>query len=379
MAWSFPLFTLGGTVVRVHLAFFLLLVWVGAVSATQGGLPAAVDGIFFVILIFVCVIAHEFGHVFAAKRYGIETPDITVLPIGGLARLSRMPERPGQELIVALAGPAVNVVIAAALIGVVGARFDVSDVEQIEQVQMSLAARLAAVNIMLVVFNLVPAFPLDGGRVFRALLSFRMPRHKATRWAAFVGQGFAVLFAVVGLMYNPILVLIAIFMFLAAEAESGHESEQARAERHAARDAMITRYESLAPSDTAGRAAELLVVTTQQQFPVLDGDGGLAGWVTRENLVEALSGKGAGAPVRSFMEADTATVAPGMPLRRVLEMLMQAPAGAVGVEGGEGGLVGFVNRENASELFAIEAARMEHAAGRPGAGRGPWQKGTARG
>ncbi len=357
MAWSFPLFTLAGTVVRIHLAFFLLLAWVAAVSASRGGVPAAIDGVLFVLLVFACVVAHEFGHVFAARRYGIKTPDITVLPIGGLARLDRMPDRPGQELWVAVAGPLVNVVIAAALFLFIGARFDLTDVSQIEQAQMSLPARLAAVNVLLVVFNMVPAFPLDGGRVFRALLSFRMPRAKATRIAAWTGQGFAVVFAVVGLLYNPLLLLIAVFMFFAADAESGYETERAQAEGHVARDAMIARFERLAPDDTAGRAADLLLVTTQQEFPVVGADGRLTGWVTRANLVETMRERGPATPVRDFLEADTATIPEDEPLGSVLEQLRRSPAQAVAVRGADGRIAGFVNRENAGELFMLAAAR----------------------
>ena len=362
MSWSFPLFTLGGTVVRIHLTFFVLLAWVAAVSAQTGGMPSALQGVLFVVLVFVCVVAHEFGHVFAARRYGIRTPDITVLPIGGLARLEKMPDRPGAELVVAIAGPIVNFVIAAALLLVVDLPVPDGPVTEAEAMQMSLWARLAIVNILIAVFNLVPAFPLDGGRIFRALLSYRLPRARATQVAAWVGQGFALLFVVIGLLYNPILALIAVFMVFAANAESGYETQRAMAAGHTARDAMITRYEALSPEDTASRAAELLLVTTQQEFPVLRADGQLVGWVTRANLIEAMRERGGAAPVTAFMEPDTETIRWDTPLEEVLQRLQTGPAQAVAVADMRERVVGFVNRENAQELFMLDTARDARAA-----------------
>src|SRR5215471_20493339 len=174
MGWSIKLFDVGGTAVRIHLTFFLLLAWIAAIHWSRGGAPEAVDGVLFIIALFACVVLHEFGHIVAARRYGIRTPDVTLLPIGGVASLERMPEKPGQEIVVALAGPAVNLVIAFVLIVLLGARFDLSQMAQLEQAQSTLAGRVAAANIALLLFNLIPAFPMDGGRVLRALLAIRM-------------------------------------------------------------------------------------------------------------------------------------------------------------------------------------------------------------
>ncbi|MEL7348970.1 MAG: site-2 protease family protein, partial [Pseudomonadota bacterium] len=213
MSWSFKLLQIGDTELKVHLTFFLLLLWVAATGYPQGGLGAAMQGVLFVLMVFACVILHELGHVIAAQYYGIRTPEITVLPIGGLARLERMPQKPSQELVVAIAGPLVNVVIAGVLWGLLGARFDLSSMAELTAAGRTLQGQLLAVNVMLVVFNLIPAFPLDGGRIFRALLGYAMARDRATRLAARVGQAVAVVFAFAGLFYNPFLVLIAIFMF----------------------------------------------------------------------------------------------------------------------------------------------------------------------
>ena len=181
MGWSFRLFDVGGTAVRVHVTFFLLLAWIAAIHWARGGAAEAIDGIVFILALFACVVLHEFGHVFAARRYGIKTSDVTLLPIGGVASLERMPEKPSQEIVVALAGPAVNIVIALVLMFVLGARFDLSQMAQLEQAQSTLTGRIAAANMMLFAFNLIPAFPMDGGRVLRAILAIWMGYTRATR------------------------------------------------------------------------------------------------------------------------------------------------------------------------------------------------------
>ncbi|MFO7856779.1 MAG: site-2 protease family protein [Paracoccaceae bacterium] len=362
MSWSVRLFDIAGTTLRLHLTFFLLLIWVAAASWPQGGAPAALSGIVLVLLVFVCVILHEFGHIFAARRYGIRTPDITILPIGGLARLEKMPDKPGQELIVAIAGPLVNVVIAAALFGILGARIDFTDMAEIEQARGSILVQLAAINVVIVVFNLIPAFPLDGGRMLRALLAYRFDRATATFYAARVGQTFAVALAVFGLFYNPFLALIAIFILFAAESESRFETQRASLSGRSARDAMVERYESLAPDDTAERAGQLLLQTTQQEFPVLDRSGNVAGMVTRSGLIQAIAAGGVETQVKDFMETEVQSVEPDAPLEDVMNKIYNSPVRAVLIVGSGGGLSGYVSAENATELFMLDSARGRTAA-----------------
>lgn len=356
MRWSWKIAKIAGTTLRVHVTFFLLLVWVAASSYPAGGVPAAVEGVLFVILVFACVVLHEFGHAMMARRFGIRTPDITLLPIGGLASLERMPDRPGQELLVALAGPAVNVVIIAVLYLVMGAQVSLSGVSQLTT-GTTLIGGLVAVNMVLVLFNMIPAFPMDGGRVLRALLSMKLERSKATLYAARIGQAFAVVFAVIGLMGNPILLLIAVFLFFAAEAETGYETRRAEASRHTAREAMVTRFMSLPPDATAEDAGKLLLVTTQQEFPVVSRAGALVGMVTRAGLMQVMQGDGPETPVSAFMETGFPIVSENAPLETVLQALAASPAQVVGVRGADGAFVGYVSRENASELFMLQEAR----------------------
>jgi len=357
MGWSIRLFDVGGTAVRIHLTFFLLLAWIAAMHWTRGGAPAAVDGVLFIVLLFLCVVLHEFGHVFAARRYGISTSDVTLLPIGGVASLERMPEKPGQEIVVALAGPAVNVVIALVLIVLLEARFDLSQMAQLEQAQSTLMGRVAAANVVLVVFNLIPAFPMDGGRVLRALLAVRLGYTRATRVAATIGQGLAIVFGFLGLMGNPLLVLIAVFIFLAASGEAGYVQARDYTRGYLASHAMITSFQTLSPTSTADDAAALLLRTTQQEFPVTDAGGALAGVLTREALIAALQAKGGSTPVGEIMERDVPTVPENACLDNVYEQVRRMGRGVVGVVDRQGRLAGYITAENLAELVMIQSSR----------------------
>ena len=220
MAWSLSIGRFLGSELRVHVTFFLLLAWVAWIAWPNGGAPAALTNVIFVLAIFACVVAHEYGHALMARRFGIRTPDITLLPIGGMARLQRIPTRPGQELAVALAGPAVNVVIWAILALGLGAEALLSDLRGMADPDRAFLSRLATVNLILVLFNLIPAFPMDGGRVFRALLAYVMDRRRATWIAGRTGQALAIGFAGWSLYTgNPLLLLVAFFVFAAAGAE----------------------------------------------------------------------------------------------------------------------------------------------------------------
>ncbi|WP_424830767.1 site-2 protease family protein [Ruegeria sp.] len=354
MAWSFSLGRLLGSELRVHVTFFLLLAWVGFAAYSSGGWPAAIDNILFVLALFACVVAHEFGHALMARRYGIKTPDITLLPIGGLARLERMPEHPMQEVWVALAGPAVNIAIWVILV-IFGAGVPWETLTRIDTPGPGLLNRLAYVNLLLAVFNMIPAFPMDGGRVFRALLCLKMDRVKATRIAAIGGQIVAVGLGFLGLTTaNPILVLIAVFVFVAANAESQDVAMRSVARRVLARDAMITEFHALSPSDTLNTAAQAVIHTTQHEFPVIDEDGTLLGFVTRNHLFAALAEEHPRSdPATSVMETNIPQVKLTSGLNAVLDGLHKgAPAVAVCSDAGH--MVGYITRENIGELMVIQ-------------------------
>ncbi|MBN9888367.1 site-2 protease family protein [Salipiger abyssi] len=354
MSWSFSIGRLFGSELRVHATFFLLLAWVAAAAWPQGGAVAALQNVVFVLALFACVVAHEFGHALTARRYGIKTPDITLLPIGGMARLERMPEKPAQEILVALAGPAVNIVIWAVLI-TFGASTDLEELANFGGSPGAFLGQLAAVNLFLALFNLLPAFPMDGGRVLRALLATRMDRVHATRAAANAGQVMAFLFAFWGLASgNFMLLLIALFVYFAGQAESQDVTSRAVASGLMARDAMITSFESLRPEDPLHVAAQTLIRTTQHEFPVLDPEGKLAGFLTRTALFQGMAEGHNTLPVGDAME-DVPQVTLGTPLSQVLDALADAPALAVTDPGGH--VLGYITRENVGELMVLRSPR----------------------
>jgi len=374
MRWSLSLGSIAGTPIRIHITFLLFLAWLGMVYYRQGGAEAAWQGTIFIVLIFLCVLLHELGHVFAARRYGVRTRDVTLWPFGGIASMERMPDKPVEELIVAVAGPAVNVAIAAVLLLFLWPHLDLENLAKIEDPAISLAVKIAGANIILVVFNMIPAFPMDGGRVLRALLAMRWGNARATEMAATIGQGFAVVFGVLGLFYNPMLLIIAVFIFLAASGEATHAQLRAATQGARVSDAMITSFESLPTPATVSDGADALIRTTQTEFPVVDGSGHLRGILTRDAMIKALKTLGPDAPVLEVMDADVPTVAPNDKLDAALRMLSETGRQVMGVTDAGGKLIGLLTVENLSELMMVHSARPDAASrSKPGGSQpGPW-------
>lgn len=354
MSWSFSLGALFGSELRVHATFFLLLAWIAVTAFLAAGVSAAISNIVFILSLFGCVVLHEFGHAIAAKRYGISTPDITLLPIGGMARLEKMPEKPSEEIVVALAGPAVNLVIWAMLTLAIGVSTDMAILQDVGEQGQGFWTRLATVNLFLAVFNLIPAFPMDGGRVLRALLSFSMKRAKATAYAAHAGQAIAFLFGFWGLTGgNPFLLLIAVFIFLAASAESADVTARDEMQGALARDAMITSFKTLAADDSIDVAAQSLLRTTQGEFPVVDNYGHLMGVLTRAEIVRLKNAHRADALVSAAMHTEIPRVRLNTPLETVMAHLRDSNTVAVAIEDGRDVFLGYVTRENFGEWLLL--------------------------
>jgi stage IV sporulation protein FB len=368
MSWSFPIGTVMGTVIRIHLTFLLLLAWIGAAHYAAGGAQAALTGVVFICLLFLCVLLHEFGHVLAARRYGVNTPDITLLPIGGVARLERIPEEPAQELVVALAGPAVNVVIAALLFLALGGLPSAAGME-VHNPGVDILQRLAVANVFLVVFNLIPAFPMDGGRVLRAILAHRMGYARGTQRAASIGQVVAVGLGLVGLLIgNPLLLFIALFVWIGAAGEAHAVQMQQVARGLRLADAMITRFETLGPDARVADAAELLIRTTQHDFPVVDGAGRLRGVLTRDDMVRAMREEGPDAPVLEAMRRDIPLLHRAVPLEEAMRRLQQEGLPVIAVSDAAGRLVGLLTLENLGEMMLLHTARPPRGSGGGGGG-----------
>ncbi|MGH8047387.1 MAG: M50 family metallopeptidase [Chthoniobacterales bacterium] len=298
MTWSYSIARVAGIDVKLHVTFLLLVAFLGWQGYEAGGMDAAVMAIAFVTLLFLCVLLHEFGHAFAARAYGIRTPDITLLPIGGVARLERMPESPVQELVIAIAGPLVNVVIGAVLWLALGMPTRMDDDFLSSGMGDGLFPDLLRVNVMLVLFNLIPAFPMDGGRMLRALLAMGMSHLVATCIAARVGQVMAVILALVGwfgipdwgVHQNFFLVFIAMFVFSGARQELAYAGMRAAVAGMHIADAMITQFKILSADMTASQAAHEASHDAQPIYPVTDAQLRPVGMISRNVLLKAESG-----------------------------------------------------------------------------------------
>ncbi|MGH7791798.1 MAG: site-2 protease family protein, partial [Thermodesulfobacteriota bacterium] len=296
MKWSWKIGEVAGIGVYVHATFLLIIGWVVLSHWRQGqNLATTIVGVIFTLAIFGCVVLHELGHALTAKRYGIKTRDITLLPIGGVARLERMPDDPKQELWVALAGPAVNVVIAMVLYIWLQSTNSFEPLSELSMTSGSFIERLLVVNIFLVLFNMIPAFPMDGGRVLRAILAMRMNYVRATQIAATLGQGIAFLFGFIGLFSNPFLLFIALFVWIGAAQEASITQIKSALGGIPVNRAMITDFRTLNTNDKLSRAIELILSGSQQDFPVVDGSR-VVGVLTQADLLVALTQLGQDTP-----------------------------------------------------------------------------------
>ena len=353
MGWSLPIFRVAGIQLRIHVTFLLLIGWLAFGYYAEGGSAAAAARVVFILLLFVCVVLHEFGHAFAAKAFGINTPDITLLPIGGVARLERMPEKPMQELVIALAGPMVNVVIALGLFAAGGSRalLNPSTIEG-----GGLIGQLLTINILLLLFNLLPAFPMDGGRVLRALLATRLSYARATQVAANIGQGFAFVFGFIGLIWNPFLIFIALFVYIGASQEAALAQMKDVSRRFPVSSAMVREFHTLPENATLQEAVDALLATSQHDFPIVDETGSVAGVLTRHDLIAALRRDDPQLRVGDVMRRDIPTVTTGTRFEEAFRIMQECNCPAVPVLDSMMRLVGLLTPENVSELMMVQSA-----------------------
>jgi Zn-dependent protease/predicted transcriptional regulator len=355
MKWSWKIARIWGIDVYIHATFLLILGFVAYNYWVQfERLNAVISGVLFILALFACVVLHEYGHALTARRFGVKTRDITLYPIGGVARLERIPEKPIEELWVALAGPAVNVLIALVLALYLFAtgEFEPSNVSSMTTGDF--LPRLLAVNAALVAFNLIPAFPMDGGRVLRALLAMRMDHLRATQIAASIGQGLAFVFGLLGLFGNASLLFIAFFVWIGAEQEANMARVKAALGGIPVGRAMQTRFETLSPRDNLGRAVDLVLAGSQQDFPVLD-EGRLVGILERDALIRALASAGKDQPVAEIMRRDLPWIDAHEMVEHALTRLEESKARTLPVTRG-GQLAGLLTSENVTELLMIRSA-----------------------
>jgi Zn-dependent protease/CBS domain-containing protein len=356
MKWSWKIAEISGIGIYVHATFWLLIVFVAASHLVQDtSVSAAAAGVGFILALFGCVVLHELGHALVARRFGIRTRDITLLPIGGVARLERMPEKPLEELQVALAGPAVSIAVAAAIFAGLFTTARLLPLDQLTVVGGSFFERLMLVNLFLALFNLIPAFPMDGGRALRAILGIRMGYARATYYAAVIGQGLALVFGLIGFFTNPMLMFIALFVWIGASQESSAVQVKAALSGIPVTRAMITDFHAVRPSDTLAEVVRLILAGSQQDFPVVGDSGQVVGVLTRSDLLAALSRRGESGVVADSMQRDFQTVEADTTLEQASTALQSCSCHTLPVLN-RGALAGLVTLENIGEFMMIRAA-----------------------
>jgi Zn-dependent protease/CBS domain-containing protein len=365
---SLQLLTIRGISIRVHITFPLILIWVVlqfGLLAGQGW-SGALFGIIVILFLFGIVVLHELGHSIAAQNYGIDVREIILLPIGGVARLERIPENPKQEFVIAIAGPAVNFAIAIVLLALdallgLGGRFDSPEQMLAAMTTVSVPAifnYVFVVNLFLAFFNLIPAFPMDGGRVLRALLATRMDYARATMIAVTIGQGLAWLMGLWGFLGGGIfLILIAIFIYLGA----GQEGQMVQV-RHVLRDLTVRHAYSrqsrtLQPQATLEDAVQHILTGFQADFPVCDGER-LVGLLTYKRVVEALNEHEPGKSVADVMQTDVLPVAPDEDLFTAQRRMMEESVDVLPVVDGER-FLGLLTSRDVSEIYRLASVQPD--------------------
>ena len=356
MKWQWKLGRFAGIDVYVHATFLLLIGFVGYSHWLEHQKWSEVlNGILFIVALFGCVVLHEYGHALTARKYGIKTRDITLYPIGGVARLERMPEKPVEELWVALMGPAVNVVIAALLFAYLFFTRSLVPLNELTVASGSFLERLMTVNISLVLFNLIPAFPMDGGRVLRAILAMRMDYVRATQIAATIGQGMAFLLGFIGLFSNPFLLFIAFFVWIGASQEASMVQVKNSVSGIPVTRAMLTDFKTLSPRDTLSQVVALILAGSQHDFPVVDANGKVVGILDRDSFMLALTRHGQSAPVMEFIRRDLPDVDSYEMVEMALMRLQEVGSKTLPVTHA-GQLVGLITAENITEYLMIRSA-----------------------
>ncbi len=351
-----------GISIEVHWTFSLLLIWVAYLDFQRGGtLNSIMTNISLVLVLFLCVVLHELGHALTAKKFKIRTQKITLLPIGGVASLEKMPEKPNQELLVALAGPAVNVIIVLLLSLVVPFRtyfsMDASSLETLLSASTTevFLFYLLIANIMLVLFNLIPAFPMDGGRVLRALLSFKMDRVKATSIAAKLGQFLSIFFFILGFLFNPFLILIALFIFIGAQSEYQMVRQNALLKGYKIRDAMLTKISLLKPDNTMKEVVDIVLDTTEKDFVVVENDK-IVGVLLNKDIIEH-SGKPS-MLVKDVAQRSFKTVESSEEINKIFSLFSQERKGFFPVLENTK-LVGAIDLTNISEFIVFKSRLIQ--------------------
>jgi Zn-dependent protease/CBS domain-containing protein len=353
MKWSLPIGRVSGISLRLHVTFLMFLAFIAYAGFMDVGLSGAGWAVAMFCSVFACIALHELGHSVVAQQLGVQVRSITLLPIGGVAALRNFPENPWHEIAITVAGPMVNAAIACVLIPFTGTPSHWLIVAMPQDVH-GLLLSLTQANITLFVFNFIPAFPMDGGRLLRAVLALALPYRQATTIAAMVGQGLAILFVVAGLKFSFWLVLIGVFIFLGAEGEERFVRMRSVLRNLNVEDVMSREVAMLSPSDPVSRGIELIYQTGQDDFPVLE-QGRLVGIVARSGLIEAMNAHGANTPVMAIMNANVTLASPWEKLMSACEEIISGTTTNAVVVVDDGRLVGMVSPENINRYLSVQS------------------------
>jgi len=358
MKWSLSLGKIAGIKIQIHWTFILIILWIIFLNLSRGStVQETTTAVIFILTIFACVVLHELGHSLMAKRYGVAVKSITLLPIGGVASLEEIPEDPKKELLIAIAGPSVNLIIAGILFLILwaGGRLTIpAGAESFQKLaESSFLYRLLSVNLFLLVFNIIPAFPMDGGRVLRALLSLKMDRVTATSIAASIGQILAIGFAFLGLLSNPFLIVIALFVYLGAQFEAQQVRTGSILADHKVRDVLMHHYTPLNEHETLAKAIDILLDGQEREFVVLDDEDKAVGILTRDNIIKALNERGKEVSISEVMNRDFFSPSPTDSLKDVFQKMQQQRFTVLPVIE-EDTLKGIIDMENILEFIQVQ-------------------------
>jgi len=358
MKGNLNLGSISGIKIKIHWTFLFLIIWVVFNEIKRGGNTKSIlFNVAFVLAVFCCVVLHELGHALTAKRFGVNTKKITLLPIGGMASLDRIPESPKQELLVTLAGPLVNVIIALLLYFIVPVwdfayqNFNETIETIIDFTLQDFLFYLFVVNVGLVIFNVIPAFPMDGGRILRAVLAMNMDRVKATKIAASIGQFIAVGFLLIGLLYNPFLIFIALFVFLGAYGENQMVQQLALLKGHKTKEAMLTNITTFQPENTMEDVVRALISGTENNF-IITKNNNIEGLIYHKDIIENSINKKL--LVKDFMNPFFKTVDANEDLKNTYSFINREKKPFFPVLD-NGKLVGAIDNINLNEFIVLQA------------------------
>lgn len=360
MKWSLYSGKIFGIKIFIHWTFLILIGWVvmNGVRA-ELGTAGIFYSVFFTLTIFLCVVLHELGHAVVGKKFDIITRDIILLPIGGMARMESLPDKPLHEFLIAIAGPLVNFVIALLLYFALSINGNLTQLQDFSQITGdNFLPLLLTVNITIGVFNLIPAFPMDGGRILRSLLSFKLPPYKATRIASLTGQFLAVGFIFLGFFYNPFLILIGAFIFLGAQAELEYSRANSVLSGYTVKDVIMTKYYTIDANEQLDNAVKLLLDVQVKDFLVTENNK-VVGTLGSNEILRSLATKGGQATIREAMQPNVSFLHPDMPLTEVLKRRGDKNASLMPVSENNH-IAGVVDFDNIFEFILVKEAKAHH-------------------